>query len=466
MTSDPLTPSRLIQELSQSEGEEQMEAEAPWVDSKAGRNERPSSGLEQNTEAAIQPTAAEISDTPPPSTRGEENQIPRFIKCPKCGHVAQSADDWLITNGECPTCGLLAAKFTKTYMAHPPKRLRRPGSFVAQLIGTIQASDESPYQPDVEAEHDEYHWLAFWTKPDWLAFFAGSLFLSLLCASLPPFLYLVEAYTVESQRLSALNLAATGVLVWAVALVGMVACFYCYSLWTRDRRIFLIHVCASLGVCAILALVGAVLSKVIRATFHLTDRLRLEAALTPARILAGPVLLFLALVLYLGLIRLPAERNLIGYLDGTQYAAKVQDARALAGPDFPNGTHEKAYQYYKYVYVDTSKNGNQSFDKVIRRLVTDHYPGSFNHQHSTDATLLVMNAIGFRDDLAKQGLISDQTYARLSELAYLWGKTGHWKGAASDPVRRFDAQCPITRGELGSLEEKITPRRRPGTGKL
>ncbi len=451
--SDSSAQSRLMQELAHTDARDpQINAQPAWADNQLNQVENPSDGSVPPADG-IQPTAPAVFKTQPPATGTKRYEIPRFVKCPKCGHVAESLDDWLMTRAECPECGLLAEKFVKTYMTQPlrdPATIR-PDSLLAPA-GTAEVLAANGNRENAE----EQHWLTFWTNPDWLEFFVGSLFLSLVGASLPPILYLAEAYTVESQRLTALNLAATGLLVWAIALIGSIACFYCYSVWERDRRIFLIHVVASLGVCAVLAVLGGALSKAFAGLFHLTDRLRLEAALTPARMLASPVLLFIALILYLGFIRLPAERNLLLYFDGPEYAAKVQDARTVAGPDFPDG-HERAYEYYKFVYVETSKGASPSFDKVLRRLVADH-PASFNHQHSTDATLMVLNAIGFRDDLARQGLISDKTHVNLSDLASLWGRTGHWKGVAEDPVRRFDAQCPITRGELRSLQKKASQR--------
>jgi len=451
--SDASAPSRLMQELARADAREpQINAQPAWADNQPSQTENPADGPVPPADETIQPIAAAVSETPP-VTGTKRSEMPRFVKCPKCGHIAESIDDWLMTRAECPECGLLAEKFVKTYMTQP---LRDPATIRPDSVQAAAGTSEIP-AANGKREDSEQHWLTFWTSPYWLEFFVGSLFLSLVCASLPPILYLAEAYTVESQRLSALNLAATGLLVWAVALIGGIACFYCYSVWKHDRRIFLIHVVASLGVCAVLAVLGGVLSRSFAFVFHLTDRLRLEAALTPARMLASPVLLFVALILYLGFIRLPAEKNLVLYIDGPEYAAKVQDARSVAGADFPAG-HKSAYDYYRYVYVETSKGASPSFDKVLRRLVPDHYPASFNLRHSPDATLMVMNAIGFRDDLARQGLVSDKTHVRLSDLALLWGQTGHWKGVAEDPVRRFDAQCPINRGELRSLEKKANQR--------
>jgi hypothetical protein len=454
--SDSPAPSRLMQELAQTDARDsRVHAQPAWADNQPNQTVvEPSDGSPPPD--GIQPTAAAIfEEAPVTGTKQNEkrNAIPRFVKCPKCGHIAESIDDWLMTRAECPECGLLAEKFVKTYMTQPlrePPPIRTESSPASAGAANMSGANGN-------REDSEQHWLTFWTTPEWVEFFVGSLFLSLVCASLPPILYLAEAYTVESQRLSALNLAATGVLVWAIALIGSVACFYCYSVWKSDRRVFLIHVIATIGACAILAVVGGVLSRIFAGAFHLTDRLRLEAALTPVRMLASPLFLFSALILYLGFIRLPAEKNLLLYLDGSEYAIRVQDARALAGPDFPAG-RRRAYDYYHYVYVETSKGASQSFDKVLRRLVPDFHPAAFNHQHSPDTTLMVMNAIGFRDNLARQGLISDKTYLRLSDLASLWGQTGHWKGAAADPVRRFDAQCPITRRELRSLEKTTSQR--------
>jgi len=346
----------------------------------------------------------------PSHTAHKSHDVVPFPKCPKCGRLPLSLEDPFMQTGVCPTCGLIITKYA-SYFA----------------TGQLAVGEK------------DRHWLAFWQSPAWPAYWRVVSCFCLALWVLPALMCALDLLGVDATSYSPSQMALDGFLLGSGALVFAVISFYCFALFRNSRRIFLIHSACSLGLCVVLGIVGAVISLISRAALAFVRMVGIDRAINPVRAVGLSIAVFLGVVLYLGLVRLPAEKLRLEFLDSAEYAMKVKEALALAGNEFPTGSRADSYRYYKYVYLEPARKVDPNFDRVLRRLLPDFSPAAFARQHQPDVCLLVFNAISFRDELLRDRLITPDTRLRLDQLADEWERST----AGKSLVRFIDTRSPI-----------------------
>jgi len=355
----------------------------------------------------------------------KNGEVVPFPKCPGCGRLPLSIEDPFMQTGICPQCGLIITKFADNFTGH-------------------QETLSDTKRP----------WFAFWQSPRWPSYWRTIGCLCLALFPLPALFRVFDLYGSDAELPTAVGLAVSGVILAGVCLVLALLSFYCFALFMNSRRIFLIHTAASLGLCAVFALVGAAGSIVSRAATTFVRMLGIGHLLHPVRLVELTAAVFLGIVLYLGFIRLPAEKHRWEYLDSPEYSAKVNQAMSLAGPEFPSGARVDKYRYYKYVYVTPTQQVDSDLEQVLNRLLPDFKPASFTGHHRPEVNLLVFNAISFREELARERAISPALRDKLNGLALEWARAA----AGNNLLQALDSRSPVN----GPLVQSIPTRHKAG----
>ncbi len=367
--------------------------------------------------------------TPAARSRKSGDVVP-FPKCPKCGRLAESTEDHLMRTGVCPKCGLIIRKYADNFVT----------------------TEEGFWNRFDAVDEPDRHWGAFWQSRLWGSYWRATWYLCCALLTLPALLRVLDVDNNEAVAPTIIGMARSGIVLAAGGLAVALAGFYCFALYRSSRRVFLIHVYCSAGICAVLAMIGGLMSFVSEGVGSVASALRLGALMNPVRAVGLAAMAFFAIVLYFGFVRLPAEKHLWEYLDGAEYSAKVKSALSLAGSDFPKGSRGDKYRYYRYVYLEPARAVDPEFERVLNRLLPDFNPSAFARQHGPEVNLLVFNAIAFRDELAADGLVSTAMRLRLDQLANEWEQSR--ARSATRLVRAFDTRSPIDPNDLYSLADR------------
>jgi hypothetical protein len=332
--------------------------------------------------------------------------------------------------GVCPECGLIIQKYASNFLDEEQGFWTR--------FGGVAESDR--------------HWAAFWQSRLWPSYWLATWYLCCALIAVPALLRALDLYTDQAAMPTVFQMGVSGIRLAVFGMVFAVASFYCFSLYQNSRRVFLTHVICSAGICAILAVVGGLLSFFSEAVRALTRLVGFGALMNPVRALSLAATTFFVIMLYLGFVRLPAEKRMAEYLDGPEYSATVKDARTLAGSDFPKGSRGDKYRYYRYVFVEPTRTVDPEFERVLNRLLPDFNPKSFARQHGPEVNLLVFNAIAFRDELAADRIISPEMRLQLDQTAAEWEQSR--VESAARLVRALDARSHIDPNDLHSPADR------------
>jgi len=382
--------------------------------------------------AAVAPTVVPLAMpvAEPVRSRKDNNNVVPFPKCPKCGRLPESIEDPFMRTGVCPQCGLIIRKYASNFAAAELGFWDRFGM----------------------VEDRNRHWIAFWQNRLWPSYLQATWYICCALLVLPALLRVFNVSRDEAVVPTVVDMGMSGILFAALGCLVSVASFYCFTLYHHSRRVFLIHVLCSVGICAILAVVGAVIAFLAATVGYVGRVLRMDAIINPARALELAAVAFFGIVLYFGFVRLPAEKHLWDYLDGSQYPATVKEARTLAGTDFPKGARSDKYRYYRYVFVEPTRTVDPDFERVLTRLLPDFSPKSFARQHGSEVNLLVFNAVAFRDELAADRLISPDMRFKLEQTAIEWERSR--AQSAPQLVHALDTRSPIVPTDLHSLADR------------
>jgi len=391
--------------------------------------------VKQEPAEASQAAAKQSQSTPPQAG------------CPKCGYVARDARDELLTLGQCPACGLVLAKYhpIEPMISAPVAQVAEesPGSPTA--AGKQEIPDEPAWEEGTEA------WDELEQAGDWQVFSRGTAILSLIVGFgltiLPPW------QLIESRPLRGLVFGILVVLVSCIA-------YQCYLFYLRKRGSFLPYVLLSLGTLAVLAGLGGLLYRVyagIGMFFSATDW---RQSVTFARTGLFLSTIYLCAAIFLAYsdqartLETPNEtrRQPVrvvtqpGNVDGQRYSQAVQEAKATFGRQFPKAERPRQYLYFKNVYVRSVSSSGLKFSEMVNSLIPSFEVSDFHTVLDSEVELLMFNAIGFRGELAVEGIIPDEMERRLEALAWAWAEP---TGVESRPlsyaerVALFDSKCPM-----------------------
>jgi len=402
--------------------------EAPVPESVSSAVSPPARAVPEPVVASPPPVSPDVTPLAVPVTRAlhhyEDDEVVPFPKCPKCGRLPESVEDSFMRTGVCPQCGLIIRKYASNFVSSD------------QGLGN---------RPDGAAESDG-RWAAFWESRRWPSYWRGAWYLCCVLLVVPALLRVLDVKADQAAATTIIQMAKSGIMLAVFGFLVAVACFYCFALYRNSRRIFSIHALWSAGICAVLAVIGGLLSFVSETAGSVARVTGVATIMHPVRALGLATMTFFGIVLYFGFVRLPAEKQLWEYLDGPEYSATVKGARTLAGPDFPNGPRADKYRYFKYVFVEPTRTVDAEFERVLNRLLPDFNPNSFGRQHGPEVNLLVFNSIAFRDELVVDGLISPQMRLKLDETAAEWERSR--VESAARLVRALDTRSPVDPRDL------------------
>ncbi len=384
--------------------------------------------------ASPPPVSPTVTPLAVPVTRAvhhyQDAEVVPFPKCPKCGRLPESIEDSFMRTGVCPQCGLIIRKYADNFVS----------------------GEQGFWNQFGEAAGSDRHWAAFWESRLWPSYWRATWYLCCVLLVIPALLRVLDVNANQAAAPTIIQMAVSGIALAVFGFLVAVACFYCFALYRNSRRMFLIHVLWSAGICAVLAVVGGLLSFVSETVAAVARVTGVGIVMHPVRALGLASMAFFGIVLYFGFVRLPAEKQLWEYLDGPEYSATVKGARTLAGPDFPKGPRVDKYRYYKYVFVEPTRTVDAEFESVLNRLLPDFNPSSFGRQHGPEVNLLVFNAVAFRDELAADGLISLQMRLKLDQTAAEWERSR--AESAARLVRALDTRSPIAPNDLHSSADR------------
>lgn len=365
-------------------------------------------------------------------------------KCPKCGYEGQGIGDDLIERGQCPACGLVLVKYHPSEEEVSSRDADETPDRVADAPKQ-SAIDERSWEESAEA----------WDEPedaaDWPVFSRGTAILSLIVGAgltvLPP------GYYIQSRPLRGL-LAGL-----AVVFVSCLA-YQSYIFYVRKRENVLPYVLVSLGILAVLAAVGGLLYRIYSgiATLYSGPGWRSHLTFPRVGLLLSAIYLGAAVFLAYADQNQPVQKTggsqgeqvrIVkenATADSARYSGAVRKARETHGQRFPEAERPTQYLYFKNVYVTTATSSGLSFPAMIESLVPSFELADFHPVLDPDVELLMFNTIAFRDELAVEGIISDDLQKTLENLAWTWAEpTGVESRTLSfaERVALFDAQCPI-----------------------
>ncbi|MFB3903640.1 MAG: hypothetical protein ACE15E_09315 [Acidobacteriota bacterium] len=375
--------------------------------------------------AAVAPVAEPVRKT---GRLFKNDDVVPFPKCPKCGRLPQSIEDSFMRTGVCPQCGLILRKYASNW--------DREGFW--GRLGMVEETDR--------------HWAAFWQSSLWPSYWRATWYLCCALLVLPALGHVLDVSRDEVVVPTIVGMGVAGIQLAVLGILVAVASFYCFALYQQSRRMFLIHVAGSAGICAVLAVAGGLLAFLVHGIGCLSSAVGVDRLLNPVRALGFAALAFFGIVLYFGLVRFPAEKQLWEYLDGPEYPATVRGARTLAGLEFPTGSRGDKYRYYRFVFVEPTRTVDPDFERVLTRLLPDFNPHSYGRQHGSEVNLLVFNAIAFRDELTADRLIASDMRSRLDQLAAEWERSR--AQSATRLVRALDSRSPIGPTDLRPLAKR------------
>ena len=366
---------------------------------------------------------------------------PTLSACPKCGYAARSITDDLLTSGLCPACGLVLAKYHSIEEVAPPP-----------AVAPVPAPPEDTVEPDNSEDttwDNEEPWDESENAADWQVFSRGTAILSLVVGFV--FTVLPPGGYIESRPLRGLVAGIVVVFVSSLA-------YQSYLFYLARRGSFRAYALGSLGVLAVLAGLGGLLYRLYSGIgmFLSAPDWRSQVSFVRVGLLLSAVYLGAAIFLAYAdqkalpssvpetTVTAPGGRELS--FDGTKYTQAVRDARARFGARFPKGERAAQYLYYKNVYLRASSSVGLQFPEMIRTMLPSFELADFHIVLDPELELLVFNAIGFRGELAAEGLIPDDLRRDLESLAWSWAEptpTESRQLSYEDRVALFDSRCPV-----------------------
>ncbi len=422
--------------------------EKPGAESAAVRD--PSLASSPANDPAPPPLPSPVKQEPAEASEviAEEGQTTRpRAACPKCGYVAQNAGDELLTQGQCPACGLVLAKY------HPIEPLvSAPVVQVAEQTPESSSAAHKPVVPvELAWEENTEAWDELEEAGDWQVFSRGTAILALILGF---GLTVIPSWRLMESR------PLRGLVFGILAVLASCFAYQCYLFYLRKRGNFLPYALLSLGIVAVLAAVGWFLYRVYAGIGIFFSAPGWRSQVTFARV--GLILstVYLGAAIFLAYtdqnttvaelsgppreqIRVVAEA---GNLDSRRYSEAVKEAKTILGQRFPKAERPRQYLYFKNVYVRPALSSGLQFSAMVESLIPSFEVADFHTVLDTEIELLMFNAIGFRGELAVEGIISDELRRSLESLAWAWAEP---TGVESRPlsyaerVALFDSQCPI-----------------------